>query len=55
MTLTLKFKDGREQAYDAVVLMKVDDKNIHIKWWTPSSGQSRIDIPFETVKGFILQ
>jgi len=55
MTLLVKFKDGREKAIDAVIRLVVDDKNIHVRWWLPSSAQSRIDIPLSTVKGYSLQ
>jgi len=55
MTLLVTFKDGREKAIDAVIKLVVDDKNIHVRWWLPSSAQSSLDIPLSTVKGYSLQ
>jgi len=52
VTIILKFKDGREQAYDALTSVEFWDGSIRFRWWTPISALAKRDVALADLASF---
>jgi len=52
VTIYLKFKDGRESAYDALTSVEFWSDSIRFRWWTPFSALAKHDVKLTDLDSF---